>query len=1001
MRFTGLAVLTAAMCLFAPTAASAQSQAAQAQSSGGGASTGGNIRHVTSTGLGMAVGRSAQGNIVAYNGFLARSIASRDTRAPVFDPPPQNIQAAVAQNAAACAATVAFPAVRVVDNRDRNPVITAVLSTQPPRNLNPAGEMVAVPPGSYDVLLTATDRAGNRAQASYRVVVTDSTLPTLANIPDPTPVGNEAEATSPAGTLVNIVRPVCSDVCDPAPVLTSNAPARYPLGDTNVDWTCVDASGNRAAAARTVVRVRDRLAPTVAGGAPADFAANCNDPAGSSVRVPAIAWQDNSANAAELELSLIVNPAGANVAYMPIPANVTLTGGLHILRYVARDPSGNRAQYDLRVTISDVTVPRVTVVNAPQTGWYNADADVQVRVSDNCSSLASGLRVSVMPPPQGQAVNGDILTLRYTTDGIINLTVTATDSANNEVTDNSVAFGIDRGPPNASVVVPSQVGVAANNPLTWPLFPLAETLPLNVGADDPGDGQVSGVRRVQVFLDPDAQGRPTRTLADVTYPGNGAPTRGARVQGNVRCTDNRAGDAGAVCNAEGAVELRKLRVGAHVLRTVVTDFAGSVTTLDARLTNANLYEGLDIVAGRIGQRLRPEGGLPAAVLQELTQALADLQRGRTVAARQLPGSPYGTPLFLGSALKAVQDATVDLDQGIVAAPAAVQPLVVDYVSLVHRIAKSDVTLYRAFIEGRNLPATFVGADAFLLAEYATDMANSANWLTEMGTSMDAQDWNSSAAAGLEAFFGLKSAATGWMMNYAAPFDPSPEAYLAEYARGRAILDEMQQEIAAYTALPQPPGLLKMQQMRDDLDQIVSDLDLLIEGDFDTPNGLSDQNYLEDLINLQVVASSSQTAANQGVWVRNYQWAMMQVVRYMAYASTTKAISINAVTRRAWPLFRFATQRINEGVAFLNERRVQEAINLYLDALSTCSIAAVYHCHYLKDEATNGRMDLDQPYTADPVQGCWNVMLRPDEWAAAPAPGPREPPAECRFGQNIR
>ena len=995
-----MATLIATVCTLLPAVASAQTQAAQAQSSGGGASSGGNFRHVTSTGLGMAVGRSAGGNYVAYNGFLARSVASRDTRAPVFDPPPQDIQASVGQNAAACAATVTFPAVRVVDNRDPNPVVTAVLSTQPPRMLNPAGEMVAVAPGSYDVVLTATDRAGNRAQATYRVVVTDNTLPSLANVPNPTPIGGEAEATSPAGTQVNLVAPGCTDVCDAAPALTSTALARYPLGDTNVDWTCVDASGNRAPPARTVVRVRDRLAPTVAGGAPADFAANCNDPAGSSVRVPAIAWQDNGANAAQLELSLIVDPAGANQAYSPIPANVTLTGGPHVLRYVARDPSGNRAQYDLRVTISDVTVPRVTVVNAPQTGWYNADADVQLRISDNCSSLAAGLRVSVMPPPQAQAINGDVLTLRYTADGIVNLTVTATDSANNEVTDNSVAFGIDRGPPNASVIVPSQVGVVANNPVTWPIFALAETLPLNVGADDPGDGQVSGVRRVQVFLDPDAQGRPSRTLADVTYPGNGSPTRGARVQGNVRCTDNQAGDAAAVCNAAGEVQLRKLRVGAHVVRTVVTDFAGSQTILDARFTNANLYEGLNIVAARIGQRLQ-QGGLPAAVAQELAQALPDLQRGRTLAARQLPGSPYGTPLFLGSALKAVQDATVDLDQGIVAAPVGVQAQVTDYASLVHRIAKSDLTLFRAYIEGRNLPATFVGSDGFLLAEYATDMANSADWLTEMGNSMDAQDWNGSAAAALEGFFGLKSADTGWMMNYASPFDPSPDAYLAEYARGRAILDELQQEIAAYAALPQPPGLLKMQQMRDDLDLIVSDLDLLIEGDFDTPSGLSDQNYLEDLINLQVVASSSQTAANQGVWVRNYQWAMMQVVRYMAYASTMKAISVNAVTRRVWPLFQFATQRINEGVAFLNERRVQEAIDLYLDELSTCSITAVYHCHYLKDEAVNGGMDLDQPYTADVVQGCWDVMLRPDEWAAAPAPGPREPPAECRFGQNVR
>ena len=161
-----MATLIATVCTLLPAVASAQTQAAQAQSSGGGASSGGNFRHVTSTGLGMAVGRSAGGNYVAYNGFLARSVASRDTRAPVFDPPPQDIQASVGQNAAACAATVTFPAVRVVDNRDPNPVVTAVLSTQPPRMLNPAGEMVAVAPGSYDVVLTALGNARRRLTAS-------------------------------------------------------------------------------------------------------------------------------------------------------------------------------------------------------------------------------------------------------------------------------------------------------------------------------------------------------------------------------------------------------------------------------------------------------------------------------------------------------------------------------------------------------------------------------------------------------------------------------------------------------------------------------------------------------------------------------------------------------------------------------------------------------------------------------------------------------------------
>lgn len=981
--------------------ASAQQQAAQAQSSGGGASSGGNMRHLSSTGVGMAVGRSAGGNVVAYNGFLARAVGARDTQPPVFDPPPVNLQAAIGANAQACSATVAVPAVRVVDNRDPAPVITAALQTNPVQMLNPAGQMVNLAPGSYDVLLTATDRRGNVARASYRIIVADGTVPTLANVPDPTPIGREAEAAAPAGTAVNVGVPRCSDVCDANPTLSSNAPVRYPVGDTNVDWVCVDAGGNRAAAARTVVRVRDRTAPAVAGGAPQAFAADCNNPAGSLVRVPGVAWQDNADSANQLTYSLVVDPAGANQAFDPIPATVTLTGGPHVLRYIARDRSGNVGRYDLNVNVSDVSAPRVAVLNAPQTGWYNQDADVQVRITDNCSTLVGGMRVVVDPPAQAQAINGDVLTLRYTSDGIINLRLTVTDGANNEVTDNSVAFGIDRGPPSASVVVPSQIGVVANNQVTWPLFAVAETLALNVGADDPSDGVASGVLRVQVFLDPDGQGRPSRTLADRTFQGQGAPTRGAAEVGNIRCTDNRAGDAAAVCNADGEIELRRLPIGPHVVRTVVTDFAGSVSTVDARFTNANLFEGLDVLSARMGLRLQ-QGGLPPAVAAELQQSLEDLEKGSTLAQREVPNSPYGTPLFLGSALKAVQDGTTDLDQAIQAslrdAP-QFEETVLGYVSLLHRIAWSDLELYREYVEDRNLPAGFVGGERFLLAEYSTDMANSEDWLAEMTRAMEEQDWNASAAASLECFFGLKSADSGWMMNYGADFDPDPDVYLAEYERGRNILEEVRLEMAAYPR--GAGGSQKMEQMRDDLDLVVGDLDRLIENDFDSPNGLSDQVYVEDLINLQLVAASSQTAANQGAWVRNYQWALMQVVRYMAFASTAKAIRVNQGARRNWPLFQFASQRITEGVGYLRDRRVSQAIDLYLDQASTCSIAAVYHCHYLTDEDTGGRVDTDEPYLADVVEPCWDIMLRPDEWAGAPPAINQGPPPACRFGDDVR
>jgi hypothetical protein len=46
---------------------------------------------------------------------------------------------------------------------------------------------------------------------------------------------------------------VVRDNADPAPVVTSNAPAAgFPIGTTTVTWTATDASGNKATALQNV-----------------------------------------------------------------------------------------------------------------------------------------------------------------------------------------------------------------------------------------------------------------------------------------------------------------------------------------------------------------------------------------------------------------------------------------------------------------------------------------------------------------------------------------------------------------------------------------------------------------------------------------------------------------------------------------------------------------------------------------------------------------------------
>ena len=53
------------------------------------------------------------------------------------------------------------------------------------------------------------------------------------------------------GEVVQLVA-TTSDLCDPDPSLSGDAPARFPLGVTVVTWVSIDASGNKATATTRV-----------------------------------------------------------------------------------------------------------------------------------------------------------------------------------------------------------------------------------------------------------------------------------------------------------------------------------------------------------------------------------------------------------------------------------------------------------------------------------------------------------------------------------------------------------------------------------------------------------------------------------------------------------------------------------------------------------------------------------------------------------------------------
>jgi hypothetical protein len=111
------------------------------------------------------------------------------------------------------------------------------------------------PLGDTTVTWTATDASGNAGSDEQMVSVVDTTPPELVAPPDV-----RVECASPDGTPVDLGEPMVSDICDDAPVVTNDAPALFPLGETVVTWMAVDASGNESYDTQIVVVV-DTIPP--------------------------------------------------------------------------------------------------------------------------------------------------------------------------------------------------------------------------------------------------------------------------------------------------------------------------------------------------------------------------------------------------------------------------------------------------------------------------------------------------------------------------------------------------------------------------------------------------------------------------------------------------------------------------------------------------------------------------------------------------------------------
>ena len=111
--------------------------------------------------------------------------------------------------------------------------------------------------GTTVVTWEATDSEGNSVSGEQSVTVKDETPPVLTVPGDVT-----VECSGPNGQAVSIGTATATDICDPNPSVTSDAPALFSLGTTEVTWTATDASGNAISGTQGVT-VQDTTPPEV------------------------------------------------------------------------------------------------------------------------------------------------------------------------------------------------------------------------------------------------------------------------------------------------------------------------------------------------------------------------------------------------------------------------------------------------------------------------------------------------------------------------------------------------------------------------------------------------------------------------------------------------------------------------------------------------------------------------------------------------------------------
>ena len=806
---------------------------------------------------------------------ISRSTFSIDNTPPEVIIPDQEL--AVTKEQASWAGTAFTFTATARDNLDPAPVLART----------PA--LVSYPLGPTTVVFTATDWAGNTSSRQATVLIEDTQPPTLLPGVDIT-----TEATRPAGTPV-LFSPSAWDACDASVDITNNGPPDgFPVGDTLVTFTAVDKEGNRTQGTLTV-HITDGSPPRALLPDPPRLNVNQTEPRGvpsslALVQPPNPDLVDNGWPPASITCSytLTLRDAAASPVTLadvlcgtPLPEGLFYPPGETVITYRLEDGSQNVGWAFFTVMVVDTMAPVVTLGSMPPSDvWLTEPAVVSFRVND-ASDPDPEVDVQpvpggVLPPPDEQ---GNYV-ITYAEDGVYDVRIYVRDDGGNESVIILNRFGIDRSGPTSQVTQFPTEGVGLEQESSWPLvFAGEEFSPRFTVTDD-----LSGVKNVDVRVVPGQPGQPILVLQRSNNL-VGSPATGPHVLANLACQDQAD-----VCSA-GKLSLWKVAQGNQHLLVTARDGVDNSSLLDVPFKVITLADALVLVRERLATYLQ-QGGL-AEAQQELVR-----QADGLLAAGQL-SLHHG---YLGGCLLSIEDAVKKMtDADLLLA----QPELNEDARLLARGAYSETRLYwkekgSAGVDGEKARNFLAQAADFIYVKKLYNMA---------------------LIAAENAYF--------YARNAEVPFSAP------EIVSSVSLLEQIIDEMYSYLDLADLPGYdevtMAWQMM------VAPDVEAALETLGDT-GSLAGPLYIRMLLALQDLALGLTAAEDQGVWVRNWQWGIAQIIRVLIDIARLDAYYYLPPTHCKVVE---AEEQYDIGMAWLDDREVDYMLDLYAEHDIRCLMLQIY------------------------------------------------------------